>query len=257
MNNITHQVRDIIVLLIIALPPFLYLYRYIHENVDSTVLQIITYLLYWVGTISLANLVPSITVLFLIIESRQEKADTREDASEYENKRFKLNYSDDKWKFSIKTFIYISLISIVLKVLISVLNYLVIILIENFTKVNLQNQEVVNEFLQANIWLSIFYFIIIVFCAPIVEEFVFRYWIYDRVLKSKLNYIWSAVLSSLLFMIAHFNIQGAFAFFLVGVTNCYLYEKKGYWAAVANHFMFNFSTAIILISLKVFDVPII
>lgn len=256
MNDITQQIRDIIILLVIAFPPFLYLYRYVRENVGSIVLRIITYLIYWVGTIYLANFVPSVTVIFLIIKSRQEKTELREDIDGYENKRFKLYYSDNKWKFSIKTFLYISLMGIVIKVLISALNYLVIILIENFTKINLQNQEVVTEFMKANLWFSIFYFIIIVFCAPVVEEFVFRYWIYDKILKNRLNYIWSAVLSSLLFMVAHFNIQGAFAFFLVGVTNCYLYEKRGYWAAVANHFMFNFSTAIILISLKVFNIPI-
>ncbi|HBM80788.1 MAG TPA: hypothetical protein DD426_08125, partial [Clostridiaceae bacterium] len=103
---------------------------------------------------------------------------------------------------------------------------------------------------------SILYFIMIVFCAPIVEEFVFRYWLYDSVLKRWTGRIISAVITSILFMAAHYNLQGSIAFFLIGMINCYLYEKYGYWAAVANHFMFNFTSAAMLVAVKIFGIPL-
>ena len=122
--------------------------------------------------------------------------------------------------------------------------------------IGLENQEIINEFLNSNLWKSAFYFIIIVFCAPIVEEFVFRFWIYSRLLKTRISPVMAAIFSSLLFMGAHFNIQGAIAFFLIGLINCYLYERRGYWASVANHFMFNFISVIVLIAAKVFQLPL-
>lgn len=251
MNSLRDIINDIVVLMLIAFPPFLYLFRYICDRFKNKFVRLLISAIYWVSTPWTSNLVPAATVLFLIWRSKAEGVGTF--GGGY--RRFNLDCRGSKWKFSLKEFIKVSLLGILIKALVTYANLIVVVILQ-FFKVHLENQAVVNDFLSANLWQSIYYFIMISICAPIVEEFVFRFWIYDRILKKRTNIYLAALFTNLLFMAAHFNIQGAFAFFLVGLINCFLYEKKGYWAAVANHFMFNFSTVFMLIVVKIFNIPL-
>lgn len=251
MNYLKDIINDIVVLLLIAFPPFLYLFRYICDRFKNNFVRVLIFAAYWICTLWTNNLVPAVTVLFLIWRSKAEAVGMNGEGY----RRFNLDCSGRKWRFSLKEFIMVSLLGLLIKGLVTYANLIVIVILQ-FFKVPLESQAVVNEFLGANIWESLYYFIMISICAPVVEEFVFRFWIYDRILKKRTNIYLAALFTNLLFMAAHFNIQGAFAFFLVGLVNCFLYEKKGYWAAVANHFMFNFSTVIILIVVKALNIPL-
>lgn len=251
MNDLREIITDIIVLALIAFPPFLYLFQYICDRFKNNFARLLIFALYWGSTLWTSNLVPAVTVLFLIWRSKAEVSKMAGGAL----RRFNLDCSGSRWRFSLKEFIKVSLLGLLIKVLVTYANLIVVALLQ-FFKVPLENQAVINEFLNANIWESIYYVIMISVCAPIVEEFVFRFWIYDRILKRRTNAYLAALFTNMLFMAAHFNVQGAFAFFLVGLINCYLYEKKGYWAAVANHFIFNFTTVVLLIAAKIFNIPL-
>jgi len=89
--------------------------------------------------------------------------------------------------------------------------------------------------------------------APIVEEFVFRYVLFSKFLRKRLNgkvgFIISATLVSLLFSIVHYNGAAFGVLFVISYFNCYLVEKKGFWYAVFNHFLVNtITTSLIIIS---------
>jgi CAAX amino terminal protease family. len=249
-TEIIKFIIDFMILMLIALPPFLYFFRYICNRTKNILIRTVVFIIYWGSTLLISNLVPAVVVVFLIWRS---KAGYRSSEGEY--RKFYLGGNGSKWDFSFRSFITVAVWGIVIKTAVTYANEIVVLMLQYF-KVPMESQEVINEFINAGMWGSIVYFIVIVFCAPIVEEFVFRFWIYDRLLKKRVGAWISAVLTSMLFMIAHFNIQGAFAFFLIGIVNCYLYDKKGYWAAVANHFMFNFSTVIVLIAVKAFNIPL-
>ena len=63
-----------------------------------------------------------------------------------------------------------------------------------------------------------------VIIAPILEEFIFR-WLIFELCRRRLNFWISALISSVLFGIYHWNlVQGVYAF-IVGMLFCYLNEK--------------------------------
>lgn len=263
MYSIVRFIGDFLVLLIVAFPPFMYLHNYIRDKVKNALLVIVIYIAYWGSTLILSSLLPSMAVLFVIWRAKKENAySTRcleDESGNIQQRKFRLDCSNPEWDFSLRLFAKVSLLGIPIKYAVTIANYFILEVfsgvIEKYN-ISLENQEIVNEFLKTGWWKGAFYIILIVICAPIVEEFVFRFWIYDRLLKNRIGSLLSALFSSLLFMTAHFNIQGAVAFFLVGMINCFLYNKKGYWAAVANHFMFNFSSVILLIILKLLNIPL-
>lgn len=254
---------DFFVMGIVAFPPFFYLHRYIDDRIRNIPLRFMVYILYWGAAFLYSSLMPSIAVLLLIWRSTRERgrlagrtfgggggcaADTRSGVLYPE-------FAGEEWRFSADVFFRTALVGIPIKIAVTYANSLIVYLLE-LLKVPLENQQVVNDFMQSEPLESISYIILIVVCAPIAEEFVFRFFIYRGLLKFKVSKLLSALLSSLLFMGAHFNIQGAGAFFLIGMINCYLYDRRGYWAAVANHFMFNFSSIIVLLLVKYLNIPL-
>lgn len=252
-------VGDLLVMALVAFPPFLYLYKYTIDKVKSLLMRLLIYGVYWGGTVLLSNLIPALVVLFLIYVSRKKKTmdanENQEEITVYEQRRFKLDCSSEKWKFSLRTFILFVILGFIIKVAVTYINLIVVAILQNFN-IQLEGQEVVGEFLKSDILKSILFSAVIVIGAPIVEEFVFRFWIYDRILKPRVNSTLAAVFSNLLFMAAHFNVQGAVSFFLVGIINCAIYDRKGYWAAVTTHFMFNFISVIFLIVIKLYNIPL-
>lgn len=252
MRDITRIAGELIVIMIVAFPPFMYLFRYINGRVKSVFLRLILYAAYWGGTLLFSNTIPAVTVLFLIWKARVENNELARDS---ESNAFVLDCTGPKWKFSFKDFVKIFLLGILLKAIVTYINLLVILLLSEF-KIDLKNQEIIGLFFKSSFLGTVIYFIIIVIFAPVVEEFVFRFWIYDRLLKHRIGPWFAMLLSSLLFMTAHFNLQGAAAFFLIGAANCYLYEKKGYWAAVTNHFVFNLISALMLLAARALNLPI-
>ncbi len=92
---------------------------------------------------------------------------------------------------------------------------------------------------------------VVVIFAPVLEEFVFRWIFLEKIFKSRLGVLGAALLSSLMFSLVHFNINVFFIILWIGIYNCYLIHKKGYWYAVINHAVFNSVTMISLIYSKI------
>lgn len=89
-------------------------------------------------------------------------------------------------------------------------------------------------------------FIALVLLPPIVEEFVMRGFLFTN-LRGRLSFMWSAVVVSLLFGLAHITQtaeglfwSGAVSFFVLSMVLCYLREKTGsLWASIGVHMLQN------------------
>jgi len=79
--------------------------------------------------------------------------------------------------------------------------------------------------------------------APVVEEFTFRYILFSKCFRNKLNgrisFLITAFIVSVLFAGAHFSITAFAMLFTISFYNCYLVEKKGFWYAVFTHVVIN------------------
>ncbi len=75
--------------------------------------------------------------------------------------------------------------------------------------------------------------------APIIEEVVFRKFLYSGI-KSKLGIGMSSILSSFAFALIHFNIFSFAILFLFGIFLCFCYEIfNSLYASIWIHFVFN------------------
>jgi uncharacterized protein len=82
--------------------------------------------------------------------------------------------------------------------------------------------------------------------APFAEETIFRGVIFGGLLKWG---FWpAAAITSLLFSAAHLDVASFLPFFLIGLTLCWLYWRRGVlWDSIAFHWLFNVVSYVILI----------
>ena len=228
-------VKSILVLLLIAVPPWITLRKYLKRKVNELIL-IILLIAYITATIFTQNLMPFIAVILTIYF-----------IIKYEGNE-EIYYFRPLQKNRTEVILY----SFVFKFIITLVNlFFVAILIKLGIKV--ESQEVLSMFINAGWFKVIILSIITAIFAPVVEEFVFRNYLY-RIIKKRTGQILSAIITSALFAILHFNLAGIVSFFGLGVYNCYLYEKYGYRAAVMNHFIFNFISVIFIIIFKALNI---
>ena len=83
--------------------------------------------------------------------------------------------------------------------------------------------------------------------APIVEEVIFRGFIY-RILKSKLPIIFSMIISSTLFALIHYNVLSYILLFVLSIFLTYIYERNGsIICPIIIHSLFNLMMSILII----------
>ena len=121
----------------------------------------------------------------------------------------------------------------------------ILILMSLNLKIN--DQKIIKEMLNSPMNKFIIMAPIIIVFAPVIEEFVFRWFLYDRVLKKHIGIYWGAILSSVLFALAHLNLKSFVVIMTLGFINCWLINNRGYWYAVFNHVFFNCISVIILL----------
>ncbi|MDP4144609.1 MAG: CPBP family intramembrane metalloprotease [Bacillota bacterium] len=163
------------------------------------------------------------------------------------------NYSDYAiYGFTLKEF------SILRAIKFTVLIYIASICVEslffmlfNYLKLNLSQQEVVQYMTNLPINQFIIFIPVSVIFAPVVEEFVFRYILFEKILNKRIPSILSSIISSLIFALIHFNLRAFPILVSIGLANCYLIHKKGFWYSVFNHSMFNLVTIMALLIDKV------
>ncbi|MBR9647985.1 CPBP family intramembrane metalloprotease [Clostridium tyrobutyricum] len=224
-------IKNIIVFLIAYIPPIVVFDKYwIRDKRNKVVLFIINILFIGLSMYT-QNIVPFIFVIINIVYMR---------------------FTDNFYKFDIKKFNIIDALRL------AAISYLVVIIIlllqnaiENSLKIKLDQQEIVTNMTNMSLNKLVFMVPVVVIFAPVLEEFVFRWIFFEKIFKSRLGVLGAALLSSLMFSLVHFNINVFFIILWIGIYNCYLIHKKGYWYAVINHAVFNSVTMISLIYSKI------
>jgi membrane protease YdiL (CAAX protease family) len=229
-------IENIVVYTFTYIPPLIIYIRFWRKIDRSKSIIIIISMIYMVAAVFTQNILPFILVVFNIIYLRNQN----------ENEDY------ERYKFSIKNFSFFKGLKY------SFYSYFVTIIISAATlyllsrfNVQLKEQEVVTW--MAN--MSLINFLITVpvalIFAPVLEEFVFRWFFFEKVFKNRFGLYGSALLSSIIFATVHFNLKAFPMILWIGLFNCYLIEKKGYWYAVFNHIAFNSITVIVLLLQKI------
>ncbi|WP_440119961.1 lysostaphin resistance A-like protein [Paenibacillus sp. QZ-Y1] len=85
--------------------------------------------------------------------------------------------------------------------------------------------------------------------SPIIEEYICRGIIFKK-LNSKFGFAVSALVSSIVFAIPHFNLTAFIGYVFIGFIWCWYYKKSGsLLLPILSHALFNFTT-ILIMSLK-------
>jgi len=102
----------------------------------------------------------------------------------------------------------------------------------------LEPEPVPVEYTEENLNLAVLSFIALI-AAPVAEETFFRGFVFAGARK-RLGYGWGAILSALLFAIAHIE-PGAFVpIFLLGLLLVWLYARtRSIWACILTHSLYN------------------
>jgi len=111
-----------------------------------------------------------------------------------------------------------------------------------------QLQEAVRQLRDtSSIWLRILILVAAMVVAPIVEEVIFRGFLY-AVFKRFSDRFFAAVLSALIFSVIHANIPGLFPLFMLGLAFALAYELSGcLWVPIALHAIFNGIQSLIIL----------
>lgn len=229
--NYIEILKFLSVLIFLVIPPWFALRKHIRPRLNRFAL-ILLFLVYIAATLFTENLMPFLAVMLTLYFIRR----TRYEGDETYYLRPLRNKK-----------LEVILYSIGFKFFATIVNGIFVLLLQGL-KVELQSQEIMKMFLNASWFKIIILSTMTVIIAPILEEFIFRHILY-RGFSKKIGKIASAVLTSSIFALIHYNIAGSISFFMLGIYNCYLYEEYGYRASVVNHFIFNLlSTGIIIIA---------
>ena len=236
--DITRTVVFIFVFIIINIPIFVQLYNVFLKRFQNWQVIIIS-ILYWAGAVFTENLVPFIAVIILILCHHRK---TRE----IDDLR-----SINIWSFNWNFIFGIGVLTLIIKVALTFVNTIYIVILNYFMNYDIKPQNVVTDFYHSNFNVKIILFFLIVVFAPFVEEYVFRYYLYDKIFLSYMPTAYASILSATIFTIAHYNAGGIPSFFGLALFCNYIYEKRGYYAAVTAHLVFNLSTLVLLLFVKI------
>lgn len=253
---ISNVLKDVIVFLIVFVPPLIVFIKFSTERNGSIIKLIITSTIYIIGSLFTQNIIPFIIVLFDISFIKQsfkyyeinhqmgETDDEHSIISSCKNDYNRFNFSFKSFKI-LKAILYSSY-SYIIILLISIVTNLII----NTFKLNPKDQDVVTWMIGLPLWKFILVIPLSVIFAPILEEFVFRWILFEKLFAKKMNVIFAGILSSFIFAFVHFNIKAFIIILCIGLTNCYLIHKKGFWYSVFNHSIFNLVTTLFLLLTK-------
>ncbi len=225
----------IFILLVAGLNIPVYLELYKHGLKNKPLWQkSITTVLYWLLAVLTQTIAAFIGILYLYIffYRKQEINDPIR--------------STDIWNIRLLDVVKTVLLTLGARILLIPISYGFTILLMRFLKLDMVPQDIVVSYSQADLLLRLLMGLDIAVIAPIVEEFVFRHFLYDKVFFPRMPRFVAALFSAGLFTILHFNIAGIPTFFGLGLLCTILYEKKGYWAAVTAHSTSNIITLLLI-----------
>ncbi len=220
--------------LFLNVPIFISLYKYIFKGMKPP-LKIAAGTVYWLLAYIAHELAPFIGVLILLfrVHSREEDKWQLRD----------INI----WAARYTDIAAVAGISLIFKMIINQVNRLYMHILVSYLGIEANPQEIVGEFAKGDTYYKVLLFFLVVILAPFVEEYIFRYYLYDKILLPRMPHAAAAIISTALFTLLHFNISGIPTFFGLGLFCTYIYEKKGYYGAVTTHVVSNLVTAVFLI----------
>ena len=233
MNSIK-VLAGLLVFALINIPILFDMNRYFFRNQKRYIK-----LLFAVGHFILAgmtqNIWGAVCVIILIAFVYSKNKHDREDD---------LRREINPWRFKLTDILSAAGLTVPFYFATHVISIAYILLLERMLRVNLRPQDVITEFSSSRELYRTLLFIMIVIIAPLLEEYIFRSFVYDRVFLSKMPRFFAILLSSILFSLLHTNAASFFAIFALGVFCCILYEHKGFYGAVTAHVAFNLITTI-------------
>jgi uncharacterized protein len=242
------DIQNILVFIFLYIPPLIFfLENSLKRGINKFILIIIS-IVYLCLSISTQNLLPFIVVIINIRYLRKNTSTLGEDyRNSYEEisdyYRFNFNIKNLKFskalKYAMEAYGAAILVGIVVTLLLTSYN------------VNLKEQEIVRDLMKVSIDKFLYMIPIMIIFAPVVEEFTFRWLLFEKLFKPRLGIYFSAILSSLIFAMVHFNLRSLPVLITIGLINCYLIEKKGYWYAVFSHFFFNSINTFLMLFQKI------
>lgn len=212
--------KNILVFCLVYFPPMLVFQKYWISKGKNKIIIVAITVAYLIFTVYIQNFVPFIFVIIDIILMR---------------------FTDEFEVFEVHKFKILKALKAV------VFSYLVIILIViaqtfafNIFNLTMKQQDVVKDMVSMSYRGFILMIPVAVVFAPVLEEFVFRWFFFKKIFSKKFGVYAAAIISSFMFSLLHFSFTAFFIIFWIGMYNCYLVYKKGYWYAVFNHAVFNF-----------------
>jgi membrane protease YdiL (CAAX protease family) len=191
-------------------------------------------ILYWVSAFLTHELIPFIGVIILLFKVHNKA----------ENK-MQMRVTDT-WSIGYIDIAFVAGTALVFKIVISQVNRLYVNIIKMYLEMEVKPQEIVEEFAAGELYYQLLLFVLVVVLAPFVEEYIFRYYIYDKLLLPRMPAVAAAIIASALFTLLHFNVSGIPTFLGLGLFCTFMYEKKGFYGAVITHVVSNLVTAALL-----------
>ena len=220
--------------LLLNIPIFVSLYKYVFKDLNIFA-KLAIGVFYWFFAFLTHELIPFIGVLILLfrIHGKEE--------SEIQTRDINI------WHLGFRDSVLVAGAALVFKFVISQLNKLYVNILGMYLGMQVEPQEIVKEFAVEEMYYKMLLFVMVVVLAPFVEEYIFRYYIYDKLLLPRMPNLAAAIISSALFTLLHFNISGIPTFLGLGLYCTFMYEKKGFYGAVLTHVISNLVTAVLLI----------
>ncbi|NMM63215.1 CPBP family intramembrane metalloprotease [Clostridium sp. P21] len=254
-------IKNLLVFLFVYVPPLVIFIRFSRERNKSKIVLFLIAIFYMILSVFTNNLLPfiltAINIKYLRDANRSHnfykdqcslclsKHNFKETISSRLSNDF-IRFGFTRKKFNIVSAIKSAAFSYMVIFMISIIEKIII----SMFSVQVKDQEVVTE--MSNMPLNKFIILIpiIIIFAPVVEEFVFRWLIFEKIFIPRIGIYFSALISSVIFAFIHFNLKAFPLILWIGLYNCYLIEKKGYWYSVFNHFTFNLVTTMVLLAQK-------
>lgn len=216
-----------VIIFIYLIPLFLFI-KYSRKYLKNYLISIITiiYIALSVVTINF-NFMPLVIVILTLYYL---KKDSFLKESDYE-----------KYNFSLKRFDSVEGIKLAgITLLITIIVSLLVQTIFKALNIPMDEQDIIKALREIELWKFMVLAVSGLIVAPIIEEFIFRWFFFEKLLRGRINIVVAGIISSLIFAVGHLSLVGFFSIFVLAMINCYVIEKYGYWYAVFNHFFFNF-----------------
>lgn len=224
----------ITILLIAGLntPVFLELYKHALKSKPAW-LKIVFAIIYWGVAIATQTIGAFVGILYLYF-------------AYYKNSKEDENSDVAVWR--IKPFDVIIVISMTAAARIAILlmQFIYAIILIKLVKYNIKPQDIITYYAEAKLIYKLILAMEIIVIAPIIEEYVFRYFLYSKVFAPRMPLYIAGIFSAVLFTVSHLNVSGVPTFFVLGLLCTYLFQKKGYWAAVLAHAVSNLITLLLI-----------